>query len=947
MPKMAGSAAKQGAEPSATGLPDSPAGGWSTRRPKLTDLTSAPPIRPSKHAAGRLPPLIFGALYGMRDHLSESKIDNIRKKIGIFMDSRYHPQAIEAKWQARWQEDHLFTVTEAPERPKYYLLEMFPYPSGKIHMGHVRNYTIGDVVARYKRMRGFNVLHPMGWDAFGMPAENAAIANNTHPAKWTYENIDTMRAQLKRLGFSYDWHRELATCRPEYYRWEQWLFLKMVEKGMAYRKESFVNWCEPCQTVLANEQVEAGMCWRCGHAVRQKKLWQWFFKITDFAEDLLVHCDKLPGWPDKVTTMQRNWIGKSFGAEIRFAVEAGDQVISVFTTRPDTLFGATFMCLAPEHPLVPELTAGKEQEAAVTAFVERIALQDRSSRAIENYEKEGVFTGAYCINPVNGRRMPIYTANFALMEYGTGAVMSVPAHDQRDFDFARKYDLPVVVVVNPPDEQLDGETMQAAYTGEGSMVNSGSFDGLDNQEAMQAITEHLARNNAGQQTVSFRLRDWGISRQRYWGAPIPMIHCKTCGIVPVPEADLPIVLPEDADLLEGGRSPLPDLEAFAKTRCPQCGREDARRETDTMDTFVESSWYFERYCSPRCDTAMFDTDAVAYWMPVDQYIGGVEHAILHLLYSRYYTRVLESLGLVTFKEPFTRLLTQGMVCKETTACPEHGFLFPEQADETESGRTCRQCGREVVVGRVEKMSKSKKNVIDPNVLLDQYGADTTRLFCLFAAPPERDLEWSDQGVEGSYRFLQRVWRLADRWLPLLDGREGQSVAADMLDAATKELFRKTHETIKRVTQDIEERFHFNTVISAVMELVNVLQAIEPSETEAAGQQAVRFAFQTTVLLLSPIVPHFCEELWEALGHDRSVLLAPWPAYDEAATVKEEVEIVVQVNGKLRSRFPAALDADDATLEKIALADERTVRFIEGKAVRKVIVIKNKLVNIVV
>ena len=864
------------------------------------------------------------------------------------MDSRYDPQTIEIKWQNRWQNDRLFNVVEAPDQKKYYLLEMFPYPSGKIHMGHVRNYTIGDVVARYKRMRGFNVLHPMGWDAFGMPAENAAIANDTHPAKWTYENIDAMRAQLKRLGFSYDWGRELATCRPEYYRWEQWLFLKMVERGMAYRKESYVNWCEPCQTVLANEQVEAGLCWRCGKPVRQKKLWQWFFKITDFAEDLLVHCDMLPGWPDKVTTMQRNWIGKSVGAEIRFPVADSEAVISVFTTRQDTVFGATFMCLAPEHPLVPKLAAGTDQEASVTAFVERIALQDRSTKAIENYEKEGVFTGAYCINPMNGRSMPIYTANFALMEYGTGAVMSVPAHDQRDFDFARKYDLPVIVVVSPQDEELDGSTMNVAYTGVGSMVNSGDFNGLGNRDAMEAIAAFMDKNGIGKKTISFRLRDWGISRQRYWGAPIPMIHCDSCGIVPVPEADLPIVLPEDADLLEGGRSPLPVLTAFNKARCPQCGRDDARRETDTMDTFVESSWYFERYCSPRCDTAMFDTRAVDYWMPVDQYIGGVEHAILHLLYSRYFTRVLESLGLVKFKEPFTRLLTQGMVCKETTACAEHGFLFPEQvAGDGDSQRTCLQCGQPVAIGRVEKMSKSKKNVIDPNILLDEYGADTTRLFCLFAAPPERDLEWSEQGVEGSFRFLQRVWRLSERWLPLLN--DGESSPSDFqdLNEPLRELYRKTHETIKRVTQDIEDRFHFNTVISAVMELVNAMQAIDESDSEGAGNRTMRFALETTVLLLSPIIPHFCEELWEALGHTDSILLSRWPRFDDAATVKEAVEVVVQVNGKLRSRFSAALDTDENTLKQRALADERIIRFVDGKPVKKVITVKNKLVNIVI
>jgi leucyl-tRNA synthetase len=863
------------------------------------------------------------------------------------MEERYHPQSIESKWQDRWQKDRLFNVVEVPQQKKYYLLEMFPYPSGKIHMGHVRNYTIGDVVARYKRMRGYNVLHPMGWDAFGMPAENAAIANDTHPAKWTYENIDTMRAQLKRLGFSYDWERELATCRPEYYRWEQWLFLQMVERGMAYRKESYVNWCEPCQTVLANEQVEAGMCWRCGKPVRQKKLWQWFFKITDFAEDLLVHCDMLPGWPDKVTTMQRNWIGKSVGAEIRFPVENSDTKISVFTTRPDTLFGATFMCLAPEHPLVAELSAGTDRQTDVEAFVDRISLQERSSKAIETYEKEGVFIGAYCLNPMNGRRMPIYTANFALMEYGTGAVMSVPAHDQRDFDFASKYELPVVVVVSPPDELLGGESIEEAYTGEGKMVNSGFFDGMDNKDAMDAIIDEMERNGTGKRTVSFRLRDWGISRQRYWGAPIPIIHCEGCGIVPVPEEDLPILLPETADMLEGGRSPLPTLPEFARTTCPRCGRDDALRETDTMDTFVESSWYFERYCSPRCDTAMFDTDAVDYWMPVDQYIGGVEHAILHLLYSRYFTRVLETLGLVKFKEPFTRLLTQGMVCKETMSCPEHGFLFPEQVREDGDEKVCELCERPVSVGRVEKMSKSKKNVIDPNVLLDQYGADTTRLFCLFAAPPERDLEWSEQGVDGSYRFLQRVWRLVAKWQRLLEGAPGVSIDPQKLTAADKELYRKTHATIKRVTQDIEERFHFNTVISAVMELVNTMQALDEADAEPIRVATMRFALETTVLLLSPIVPHFCEELWETLGNDRSVLLMPWPIFDDAATVKDEIEVVIQVNGKLRSRFAASLSADEQALKEAALADEKIVRFVGDKPVKKVIVVKNKLVNIVV
>ena len=862
------------------------------------------------------------------------------------MDEKYAPHKIEQKWQAFWKKSQLFKVDIDLQQPKYYLLEMFPYPSGKIHMGHVRNYTIGDVVARYKRMKGFNVLHPMGWDAFGMPAENAAIANQSHPARWTYENIATMRGQLKRLGFSYDWEREIATCKPGYYRWEQWLFLKMYDKGLAYRKEAFVNWCATCQTVLANEQVEAGLCWRCGHAVQQKKLWQWFFRITDYADDLLAYCDKLPGWPDKVTTMQRNWIGRSQGAEIRFAVEKRDEVITVFTTRHDTVFGATFMCLAPEHPLVVELSRNTSQQQAVDEFIQRISLQERTSKAIETYEKEGVFTGAYCVNPMTGCRMPIYTANFALMEYGTGAVMSVPAHDQRDFDFAKKYGLEIVVVVNPDGQELNGATMAEAYTGDGVMVNSGDFNGQPNRLAMQKIAALLEAKNLGKPAVSFRLRDWGISRQRYWGAPIPMIHCKHCGIVPVPESDLPIELPEDADLLEGGRSPLPVLESFRHTICPRCGSPDAQRETDTMDTFVESSWYYERYCSPRCDRAMFDKQAVDYWMPVDQYIGGVEHAILHLLYSRYFTRVLHDMGLVQYKEPFTRLLTQGMVCKETMSCPEHGFLFPDQVNEINNGPRCAMCDQPVTLGRVEKMSKSKRNVVDPNVLLERYGADTTRLFCLFAAPPERDLEWSEQGVEGSARFLNRVWRLAASWHHQVADAQAYEGPADQLPDALAPLYKKAHQTIDKVTRDIEERFHFNTAISAVMELVNQMY-----DTDTAGQAVhqsgvMRHALETVALLLSPMVPHFAEEIWEALGHQQSILLVPWPQPLKEALVRDEVTIVVQVNGKVRSRFVAALDTDDSQLRKTALADERAKSFIGSKKIRKVIVVANKLVNIV-
>jgi leucyl-tRNA synthetase len=867
------------------------------------------------------------------------------------LDEKYDPQTIEAKWQEYWADNRLFRVKEEPQRKKYYLLEMFPYPSGKIHMGHVRNYTIGDVVARYMRMRGYNVLHPMGWDAFGMPAENAAIANKSHPARWTYDNIATMRKQLKRMGFSYDWDREIATCAPAYYRWEQWLFLKMYARGMAYRKESFVNWCDPCQTVLANEQVEAGLCWRCGKPVRQKKLWQWFFRVTDYADDLLLYSDRLPGWPEKVITMQKNWIGKSVGAEIRFEIENSadekERDIAVFTTRPDTVFGATFMVLAPEHPLVITLSRNTPQEQAVAEFVDRMALQDRSAKTVESYEKEGVFTGAYCLNPMTRMRMPVFTANFALMEYGTGAVMSVPAHDQRDFEFAKKYGLEIIVVVKPLDSELDEDSMTEAYVGDGILVNSGPFDGMGNKRAQNEIAKYLEEHRIGKKTVSFRLRDWGISRQRYWGAPIPMIHCPDCGIVPVSEAALPVLLPEDAELLEDGRSPLPVMDSFIRTACPQCGHADARRETDTMDTFVESSWYFERYCSPRYAKGMFDRDAVDYWMPVDQYIGGVEHAILHLLYSRYYTRVLRDLGLVDYKEPFTRLLTQGMVCKESFICDEHGFLLPEEVEDKNGTPCCAKCGRSVSIGRVEKMSKSKKNVVDPNVLLEKYGADTTRLFCLFAAPPERDLEWSEQGVDGGYRFLTRVWRFFTFWIEMVTTASPFDGTPDLLEDSARELHRKIHETIQRVTRDIEDRFHFNTAISAVMELFNTMAAFEPGEASATTMATMRLAMDTVVLLLSPIVPHFAEELWRALGHEPSVLQEPWPKFSESALIRDKLEIVVQVNGKLRSRFNADADTDDDTLKKKALADERVKKFIEDRPVKKVIVVKKKLVNIVI
>ncbi|MFW5936981.1 MAG: leucine--tRNA ligase [Desulfosalsimonas sp.] len=867
------------------------------------------------------------------------------------MKERYDPQSLEPKWQAVWEQTRAFAVTEDPGREKYYLLEMFPYPSGRIHIGHVRNYTIGDVVARYKRMCGYNVLHPMGWDAFGMPAENAAIDNNTHPAKWTYENIAAMRTQLKRMGFSYDWERELATCDPQYYKWEQWLFIRMYKKGMVYRKESYVNWCETCSTVLANEQVEAGSCWRCGRPVQQKKLWGWFFKITDYAADLLEYCDRLPGWPEKVLTMQKNWIGKSTGAQITFPIHGTDESLSVFTTRPDTIYGATFMVLAPEHPMVKQLAAGTGHEEAVTEFVARMARESHTDRMTEDREKEGVFLGAWCINPVNNRQLPIYTANFALMEYGTGAVMSVPAHDQRDFEFARKYGIEIIPVIKPEDLSAGETARDQAYTGDGEMVNSGPFDGMHNRQAYEDLITYFEKHGMGKRAVSYRLRDWGISRQRYWGAPVPMVHCPQCGIVPVDEKDLPVRLPEDIDLLEGGGSPLSAHEDFINTECPKC-KGPARRETDTMDTFVESSWYFERYCSPDYDGAMFDPAAVDYWMPVDQYIGGVEHAVMHLLYSRYFTRVLKDMGLVDFKEPFTRLLTQGMVCKETQHCSDHGYLYPEEAEDRDESVYCKKCGNPVEIGRVEKMSKSKKNIIDPNQLVQYYGADTVRLFCLFASPPERDLEWSERGVEGGYRFLNRVWRLARTWMPSLENTRPYDGAPGELDETPRGLYIKTHQTIKRVTEDIEARFHFNTAISAVMELVNAMYDIDsrmsPDEADPQTTGVMRHALETVLLLLSPMVPHITEEIWAALGHEAGSLAnASWPAFREDALAAETKLIVVQVNGKLRGKFEIEADADDENIKARALEDENAIRFIGHKPIKKVIAVKNKLVNIVV
>jgi leucyl-tRNA synthetase len=859
------------------------------------------------------------------------------------MEKKYKPRELENKWQQIWEDRGVFKVTEDPDKKKYYLLEMFPYPSGKIHMGHVRNYTIGDVVARYKRMNGYNVLHPMGWDSFGMPAENAAIDNKIHPATWTNENIAYMRKQLKEMGFSYDWDRELSTCEPEYYRWEQQFFLWMYEKGLAYKKSSIVNWCPDCKTVLANEQVEAGLCWRCSKDVEEKYLDQWFFRITDYVEELLDYCDKLPGWPERVITMQKNWIGKSFGCEILFPMAEGNEVIKVFTTRQDTVYGATFMLVAAELPLVMELSKGKTVEKEVKEFVDKVKKQDKLMRTSEYYDKEGIFLDAYCLNPVTKKRMPIFAANFVVAEYGTGCVMAVPTHDQRDFEFAKKYNLPLIVVIQPPNKSLNVHTMTEAYVDEGMLINSGQFNGMENMKALDAIAEYLESIGRGKKTIQYRLRDWGISRQRYWGAPIPIIYCDKCGTVPVPETDLPVVLPRDVELTGEGGSPLQRYKAFAETTCPRCGIA-AKRETDTMDTFVESSWYFDRFCSPQCaEKPGLDRKKVHYWMPVDQYIGGIEHAILHLLYSRFYTKMLRDFGVLDFDEPFTNLLTQGMVCKETAHCKEHGYLFPDEV----KGDKCTQCETAVTIGKSEKMSKSLKNVVDPDYLIKQYGADTARMFCLFAAPPEKDLEWSDQGVEGSFRFLNRAWRIIMDYLDDIEAVKSAG-GGEKLEGELKNLRRKNHQTIRKVTRDIEDRFHFNTAISAVMELVNVLYLIEkPAKEDKIALSVIRETIETIIILLAPIVPHITAELWKALGYEGSLADVPWPAYDHDVAAEEEITIVIQVNGKVRSRMVVPVDEDGEKIKSLALNDEKIISLISGKKVVREIYVPKKLVNIVV
>jgi leucyl-tRNA synthetase len=816
----------------------------------------------------------------------------------------YNFSAIETKWQEIWKKQGVYKTEKEEGKRKYYCLEMFPYPSGKLHMGHVRNYSIGDVVARFKRMQGFNVLHPMGWDAFGLPAENAAIKHGIPPARWTWDNIKNMKKQLQELGISYDWDREVASCHPDYYKWTQWLFLQLYKNGLAYKKTASVNWCPSCATVLANEQVVAGKCERCGTTVGNKELSQWFFKITDYADRLLQDLEKLPGWPEKVKTMQYNWIGRSEGVEFSFKAETTGDDIPVFTTRHDTVYGVSFVVLAPEHPLVPKLVRGTEYEQQALEFIKNMQDYNELDRTSESTEKVGLFIGQYAINPMSGEKVPILIANYVLMGYGTGAVMGVPAHDQRDFEFAKKYNLPIKVVIqNPQGEPLDEKTMTEAYTDSGILVNSGPFDGMENLKAQENIAHYMEQHNIGKRVVNFRLRDWLISRQRFWGAPIPIVYCEKCGIVPVPESDLPVFLPENVEFNPKGVSPLLDCKEFLNTTCPECGG-PAKRETDTMDTFVCSSWYFLRYTSPHSKNKVFEKDDVDYWMPVDQYIGGVEHAILHLMYSRFLMKVLYDIGLVNADEPFTNLLTQGMVLKD-------GF----------------------------KMSKSKGNVVSPEDIIEKYGADTARLFILFASPPDRDLEWSDAGVEGCFRFLNRIWRLAEEYINAKGTYRNTDLTQQDMD-----MRRVVHYTIKKVTDDINQRFNFNTAVSAIMELVNATNHYKDSDPNLV---IMKQSMETIVVLLCPFAPHITDELWQMLGHEESVHTLPWPSYEEEYIKQKEIEIVVQINGKVRDKMMVFADTDRNEMEQKAIGLDRIKNIIGDKKVIKIITVPQKIVNIVV
>ena len=821
------------------------------------------------------------------------------------MIDKYNFSEIEKKWQTKWAENDVFKVTEDPDKEKYYVLEMFPYPSGKLHMGHVRNYSIGDVLARFKKMKGFNVLHPMGWDSFGLPAENAAIKHGVEPSKWTWENIGEMREQLKELGLSYDWDREVATCHPDYYKWMQWIFIQFYKKGLAYKKENPVNWCPSCQTVLANEQVVDGKCERCKTLVGKKDLSQWYFKITDYAERLLDNLEELPGWPNKVKLMQKNWIGKSIGAEVTFEIDGFDKGLDVFTTRPDTLYGVTYMVMAPEHPYLKELVAGSEYEEPVNAYVDKVQHMSDIERTSTTNEKTGQFTGRYAINPLTGKKVPIFISDYVLMDYGTGAIMAVPAHDQRDFDFAKKFDLEIIPVVDSDDPEVDVYDLKAAFAAEGTMINSEMFNGMNNKEAIEKIIDYLEEKKIGKKSINYKLRDWLISRQRYWGTPIPMIHCDDCGWVPEKEENLPVLLPADVQFTGKGESPLATSKTFVNTTCPVCGK-PAKRELDTMDTFLDSSWYFLRYCDPKNTEAPFDKDKVDYWMNVDQYIGGVEHAILHLMYARFFQMALYDLGLVSTEEPFKNLLTQGMVIKDGA-----------------------------------KMSKSLGNVVSPKEIIEKYGADTARLFILFAAPPERELDWSDKGVEGSFRFINRVYRM------VYDFSQNFSEVPDTYEIkgdADKSMAYWLNYAIKKVSDDIGERFNFNTAISTIMELVNEMYRYKEGTINPGLYGA---AIKDLIIMLAPFVPHVTEEMWEHLGYEGSVHDQSWPEYDEKALVKDTVEIVVQVNGKIKEKLDIAGGLSKEEMEKTVMENEKVKGLIEGKNVVKVIAVPGKLINIVV
>ncbi|MBP7979128.1 MAG: leucine--tRNA ligase [Sebaldella sp.] len=861
----------------------------------------------------------------------------------------YNPKEIENKWQSKWNKDNIFKSENVSDKENYYILEMFAYPSGNLHVGHLRNYTIGDAIARYKKMKGFNVLHPFGWDSFGLPAENAAIENKAHPGDWTRKNIDNMKRQLKLMGISHDWSRELATYQENYYKWNQWMFIKMYEKGLVYKKKSYVNWCPECNTVLANEQVEDGKCWRHSKTdVIQKELDQWYFKITDYSEELLQSHDDLAGnWPDKVITMQKNWIGKSYGTEIDFVLEDGKTKIPAFTTRPDTLYGVTYVVLAPEHPVVEDIILKDNPELKVKT--DAMINEDKIERTAEDKEKEGFFTGKYVTNPVNGEKIPLWVGNYVLMDYGTGAVMAVPAHDERDFLFAGKYDLPLRVVIEPEGEKLDISTMKQAYTGEGILVNSDKFDGMKNNDAKTAVSEYLEEIKGGLRTVNYRLHDWLLSRQRYWGTPIPALYCEKCGLVMEKIENLPVKLPMDIEF-SGVGNPLETSEQFKNVTCPVCGG-TAKRETDTMDTFVDSSWYYLRFLNPNLDTAPFDKTDADNWTPVDQYIGGVEHAVMHLLYARFFHKVLRDMGLLSSNEPFRRLLTQGMVLGPSYySNEERKFYFEADVNvDNKTGKAySKKTGEELAV-KVEKMSKSKNNGVDPEVIVKEYGADSARVFSLFAAPPEKELEWNMNGLAGAYRFLNRLFLLIEDTKEFSEAGEIDHGKRNNEDS---EIQKKLHQTVKKVSESMEDNFHFNTAIAALMELLNDMtsyrqKVIDTGKISSESKKIWREVMEKTVLMLSPFAPHIADELWAASGREGYAFLESWPEYIEELTKESKINLVVQVNGKLRDTILADVNIPKEELEKIALASEKAQKFLEGKEIVKVVVVPNKLVNIVV